>query len=77
MEKIKNKVVIGGLILLFSWAFGLAIAETIQNNIKNYPDSYQWYQLILNVTHAEKVIAPLLVFLWAIGTVAYLLHKIR
>ncbi|KHO55040.1 MAG: hypothetical protein QT10_C0007G0026 [archaeon GW2011_AR19] len=77
MEKIKNPVIIEGLLLLFSWIVGLIIDDTIQKSIVQYPDSYKLYQLIQNITHADNFLASLFVFLWVLGTIIYILHKVK
>jgi len=77
MEKIKNPIVLEGLTLLFSYIFGLMIDETIQKSIIESPDSYKWYSLILDVLHVDKVITPVLVFLWVLGTLSYIFYKIK
>lgn len=77
MKKIKNPVIIEGLTLLFSWIFGLMIDDTIQKNIGQFPDSYLWYQLIQNIVHVDNVLMPFFIFLWILGTIIYILHKIK
>ncbi len=77
MEKIKNPIIIEGLSLLFSWIFGLAIDETIQKSIIQYQDSYKLYQLIQNILHIDNVVTPIFIFLWIIGTLIYILNKIK
>lgn len=77
MEKIKSPVIINGLTLLFSWIFGLILDDTIQKSIIQYPDSNKFYQLIQSILHTDNILMPIFVFLWAVGTVTYILHKIK
>ena len=77
MEKIKNPVITEGALLLLSWIFGLAIDETIQKSIVQYPDSYKWYQLIQSITHVDNIITPVFIFLWILGTIIYVFYKIK
>ncbi len=77
MEKIRNPIIIEGLSLLFSYIFGLMIDETIKKSIIEYPDSYKLYQLIQDVTNVDSIITPLFIFLWIIGTISYVLIKVK
>jgi len=76
-KKIKNPIIIEGLVLLFSWIGGLMIDDTIQKSITQYPDSHKLYQFIQNFLNVDNIIAPVLVFLWVIGTLSYILYKIN
>jgi len=77
MEKIKNPIIIEGVLLLFSWIFGLMLDDTIQKNIVQYPNSWELYQLIQNITYIDNIITPICLFIWLIGTIVYVLHKIK
>lgn len=77
MEKIKNPIIIEGILLLFSWIFGLMIDDTIQKSIIQYPESYNLYQFIQNFLNINNVLTPIFVGLWIIGTLIYIFHKIK
>jgi hypothetical protein len=77
MEKIKNPIIIEGLLLLFSWIFGLMIDDTIQKNIIQYPESYNLHQFIQNFLNIDNVLTPIFVGLWIMGTLVYVFHKVN
>ncbi len=76
IKKEKNHFIII-LYLFFSWIFGLAIDEKIQESIIQYPNSYKLYQLIQNTFNINKVITPLFIFFWIIVILIYVLNKLK